>query len=1272
MPHFLNTQANDLINWFTTSVHARTQLAVLLRKLIQSTGRDLKKVDFPGNDDAERPGWDGFLETSSSYAWIPDGISGWEFGVTEKITKKADGDFEKSVRATNDAERRNTTFVFVTPRRWPGKVRWVKKMTGKNLWKGIRAYDASDLEQWMEQSVSSRIWFANETGRPSHGVRILERCWADWANVTDPYLHSSLFATSVQAWNCEIKSFFEKNDAKPLVITADSVEEALAFLKQVFDTPELEQYRDRVLVFDETGMLPKIAKETTDFIAVAHTRDVERELAPYCSMLRSIVVYPRNAARVKPDIVLEPLETEPFRKALESMGQSRDDIAALEKASGRSLTVLRRQLSNVPAIRTPEWADDPKIACDMVPLVLAGTWDAQNDADRTLLSLLAEVSSYESLEKCILKLLQLNDSPVWSLGNLRGVISKKDAIFAIKGSVSKADLYRFLEIAQIVLGEDDPALDLPEKERWAAGLYGKKREFSGVLREGISETLVLLSVHGKDLFGKHLGFDGEFEAAKIVRGLLMPLTTRKLEANNRDLPLYAEAAPVAFLSIIDQDLREKKSEVIGLLRPSETGVFGSCPRTGLLRALEALAWNPHTFPRVVRILGQLSEVEINDNWGNKPFESLSSILRAWMPQTAAIFEMRMKAINMLMDTNPTVGWKICLKQFGEYGNLVGHYSYKPKWRRDGHGYGEPLTYEEINASVREMVRIALTRPSYTVEMLCDLVSKLNALAPEDQVRVWKIIEEWHSVGPLDEEIAKVREKIRFNFLSSWAHKKALEQGTTRLSEKAKFVCAELKVKDIVYKHEWLFYHGCFEDFIEEIDDNEMDYYAREKRIRKRRIEALKDIAQERGTDGIFELCEKGSSQGQICAGLISEALNDEFIEEFILKCLRPLKNHLRHDDLVAGVLRSLDDERRRALYESLQSKLNQDEVSTLLRLLPYQASTWELVDELSPEAPKRYWQEVKPQYWFDSPDERNESIRRLLDVERPRAAFMSAHFKLEEIQPSLLVKMLYAIVHVDKEKRGDYLLDPYDVRQAFQLLDQNPKVSLEEKAALEFAYLEVLARPYPGGEQSQIPNLELYLEEHPELFVRAVVWMSKRKNGGKDPIEFCLKEGQGHLATSGYCFLKALERIPGLNEATKEEQQEKLAKWVEAVRRSCAELDRLEVADEWLGNFFSHAPVGEDGVWPNEAVRNVMESIRSEYISRGSHMGLFNSRGAHFRGKGGSQERELANKYRAWADALQFSHPFVSTSILMSMVRTYEDEAERQDTETEILRRLTL
>lgn len=60
----------------------------------------------------------------------------------------------------------------------------------------------------------------------------------------------------------------------------------------------------------------------------------------------------------------------------------------------------------------------------------------------------------------------------------------------------------------------------------------------------------------------------------------------------------------------------------------------------------------------------------------------------------------------------------------------------------------------------------------------------------------------------------------------------------------------------------------------------------------------------------------------------------------------------------------------------------------------------------------------------------------------------------------------------------------------------------------------------------------------------------------------------------------------------------------------------------------------------------------------------------HCRGEGGDQEQKLADKYRVWADALQFTHPFVSSSLLMSMVNTYEREAEQNEAEACIQRRL--
>lgn len=199
----------------------------------------------------------------------------------------------------------------------------------------------------------------------------------------------------------------------------------------------------------------------------------------------------------------------------------------------------------------------------------------------------------------------------------------------------------------------------------------------------------------------------------------------------------------------------------------------------------------------MRILGELSEIEIDVNWVNKPIESLKSIFRVWMPQTAADHEMRLKAVNMLLDKYPKVGWTVCLQQFGNPGRQVGDYNHKPKWRPDGSGFGEPIQKREpILTFVREIVRLALDRPSYTVEMLCDLVARLHALVPEDQARVWEIINKWHRSGVGEEEVAQLRDKIRVTFLTRWAHKRFNGPEQAAMLEKPKRSMPNYKLRTV--------------------------------------------------------------------------------------------------------------------------------------------------------------------------------------------------------------------------------------------------------------------------------------------------------------------------------------------------------------------------------------------------------------------------------------------------------------------------------------------
>jgi hypothetical protein len=68
-------------------------------------------------------------------------------------------------------------------------------------------------------------------------------------------------------------------------------------------------------------------------------------------------------------------------------------------------------------------------------------------------------------------------------------------------------------------------------------------------------------------------------------------------------------------------------------------------------------------------------------------------------------------------------------------------------------------------------------------------------------------------------------------------------------------------------------------------------------------------------------------------------------------------------------------------------------------------------------------------------------------------------------------------------------------------------------------------------------------------------------------------------------------------------------------------------------------------------------------------MGVLNARGAVWRGEEGAQERELADKYRRWAQQLVFDYPYMS-GVLESIARSYEREGEWHDSEERVRKRL--
>ncbi|MGH7824413.1 MAG: hypothetical protein ACREQ7_04465 [Candidatus Binatia bacterium] len=195
----------------------------------------------------------------------------------------------------------------------------------------MRAYDGSDLEQWLEQSLHVQGWLAKHIGMPSEGVHALEEFWETWASVTEPELSKEIFAVSIETHKQTLISWLKTPPTSPLIISADSKAEALAFLACLFDADDLkaEGYKDKVLVFSSPETLKKLAASSSQFIPVIFSDEVEREAGGMYKKTHTIIVRARNTVESTPDIALDLLNRQAFEKALAAMVITDDRADAL-------------------------------------------------------------------------------------------------------------------------------------------------------------------------------------------------------------------------------------------------------------------------------------------------------------------------------------------------------------------------------------------------------------------------------------------------------------------------------------------------------------------------------------------------------------------------------------------------------------------------------------------------------------------------------------------------------------------------------------------------------------------------------------------------------------------------------------------------------------------------------------------------------------------------------------------------------------------------------
>ena len=157
------------------------------------------------------------------------------------------------------------------------------------------------------------------------------------------------------------------------------------------------------------------------------------------------------------------------------------------------------------------------------------------------------------------------------------------------------------------------------------------------------------------------------------------------------------------------------------------------------------------------------------------------------------------------------------------------------------------------------------------------------------------------------------------------------------------------------------------------------------------------------------------------------------------------------------------------------------------------------------------------------------------------------------------------------------------------------------------------------------------------------------------------------LARLGSDLLNGWNTPPGVNEDRSVEQED-LISWVNKARELARENHLGKYADYRIGQILARYPIGTDGIWPHETLRDLIEKLESEGIEdsiirvRSTNWGAINQSIE----EGGEQERIIAKRYRDGAHNLCYKWPRTAR-LLEGIADTYESIARREDKRSELI-----
>ncbi len=950
----------------------------------------------------------------------------------------------------------------------------------------------------------------------------------------------------------------------------------------------------------------------------------------YCSGKNVLTLRKRKRSTIKQKLVEAGLNYE-------------DAYKLVEDTHGLYLPLKKKIIRGIDNL-VPNWVKGNKQI--IIPLLLCGKW-IESDGDKMIIEELCGIS-YDKVMDEIMPYMK-GENPLFIRFKVQGttfvhLASTENAWDYLDEFVSmENNLWdKYVEIIRAIITEENPTFSLPiEQQSYASILPGGKPMWSSSLKEGLLRSLVMKAYYKNN-------FRSQAKVDQIIEAVLNDISSVKQWLSIAELfTILCEASPKAVTKRLDKEWQQETGLKDVFLKAEDRGLFSRNDYIHFIWGIEQFLCQKEYSAWAIRWLFRMNSFREKYPVSNSPLDTLKRVFCPWYNVTVLSQKEKIELIKEVYDKGYDL-WELIYSELPGRNTSIIDTSSKPKYRITG----EPiqLTDGDVILANKEYLKMCLEHMEFNVSRWEKIIEITNCF---DETILHDVSEKllYEIQSMTDAEITCIKEKIRKEIFrnryyssSKWAMKE-------KLIEQLENLMMQLHVQDEIYNYRYLFVYGFNFPLLHPCPYSHDEKREINDRLAKKEIvEGIKRF-KERNLDivSLVHICSE-IEYTTLGIYLFKVYTNNQFDTKLFADIVMQENNKRIVLDYVQCAYENSPDNIKVAITIAKQLGASKDIIIDLLFLEVIDLRNRPLIADEDETVKERYWKRFQIREFVKN----TETVHYIINQLMIYSNFIVILEILDECKEFYNSEEILIILEKMKER---------EIGMPTQLSSYHLKnlLTVLQTSFLDTEYCERVALiELPLRGLLAISDMKCFLnclENSPRLLIDIVAIIFK-DDDGKPVVENGLDQTQISNVFSLYYDLKFCPARQGGGV-----DREKLMCWIQKLKEGLDRNNQNRLFGMILGKMLSASPVGQDGYYPAEAIREAIEIYGDQHLENEYAASIYNSRGI-FSPTGGDEERVIAKGYKKNADAIRLRSP--KTAKIFDQLYEcylYEADSERESEE---------